>query len=226
MSQPVVWTSQCKAISLSVPPPTHPTPVSFPPYPNKSCFSGKSAQPLMFLHKAKTVLTSRLCGHQHVCLQTTEHKMFDLFRITHSKESAHNLAHINMQVKISTRTSKRWSFISHLLNQKGSIHHHLPALIWLFGRSGFPRWVPNCLNKLLVKHVSNAQASSGNPSPHQSSQSVKGSVTQEVLQIQGQNQDNILEIKTGQCTSRELRWHNRDLNGLFFFFRWPMRPLK
>lgn len=60
MSQPVVWTSQCKAISLSVPPPTHPTPVSFPPYPNKSCFSGKSAQPLMFLHKAKTVLTSRL----------------------------------------------------------------------------------------------------------------------------------------------------------------------
>lgn len=144
-------------------------------------------------------------------------KMFDLFRITRSKQSARNLAHINMQVKISTRTSKRWSFISHLLNQKGSIHHHLPALIWLFGRSGFPRWVPNCLNKLLVKHVSNAQASSGNPSPHQSSQSVKASVTQEVLQIQGQNQDNILEIKTGQCTSRELRWHNRDLNGLFFF---------
>lgn len=32
MSQPVVWTSQCKAISLSVPPSLlHPTPTSFPP---------------------------------------------------------------------------------------------------------------------------------------------------------------------------------------------------
>lgn len=52
-------------------------------------------------------------------------------------------------------------------NPKGSVHHCPPALIWLSGRrsGGFPQVASHCLNKLLVKHVSNArQVSTGDPS--------------------------------------------------------------
>lgn len=110
MSQPVVWTSQCKAISLSVPPPTHPTPVSFPPYPNKSCFSGKSVQPLMFLqstragHKRPLWSSARLFTNCRAILHRHDAQMFKSFKIRSWTQSAQNLACINTQVEVSTRT--------------------------------------------------------------------------------------------------------------------------
>lgn len=44
-------------------------PVSFPLYPNKSCFSGKRARPLMFLRRGQTCPP----GRRRVCIQGTEH---------------------------------------------------------------------------------------------------------------------------------------------------------
>lgn len=106
MSQPVVWTSQCKAISLSVPPPTHPTPVSFPPYPNKSCFSGKSVRPLMFLQRDRSwsQAASPVIGTSVYKRQSNSRRldaqMFKSFRIPSLTQSAHNLAYINTQVEV------------------------------------------------------------------------------------------------------------------------------
>lgn len=51
-------------------PPHPPTSVSFPPYPNKSCFSGKRAQPLLHLLQISLLHGSRLLTYQHACLQT------------------------------------------------------------------------------------------------------------------------------------------------------------
>lgn len=85
-------------LKCASPPPPPPGSVSFPPYPNKSCFSGKSARPLMFLCRARNLHASGLFACQHVCLQGTEHSgcrrtacgTNDLLEITGPKQSAHN----------------------------------------------------------------------------------------------------------------------------------------
>lgn len=129
---------------LKCAPSTHPT--SFPPYPNKSCFSGKSAQPLMFLHKAKTMLASRLWSS--ACL-FKNYRALQLFPdsvqcLICSKECTQLTSHYMQE------TSKRWSFIALAVHQKGSIHHYPLALIWLLIKVACPRWVPTVWTNYLL----------------------------------------------------------------------------
>lgn len=118
MSQTAVWTAQCKAISLSAPPPPHPHLISSIPKQKLLLWEKRSATCVPAEPQTRSQADS--FGRQHVCIQCTEHfsfslralrQLFDLFKITSSKQSPSNLAHPNIQVKVSTRISKRWSFI-------------------------------------------------------------------------------------------------------------------
>lgn len=184
---------------LKCAPSTHPT--SFPPYPNKSCFSGKSAQPLMFLHKAKTMLASRLWSS--ACL-FKNYRALQLFPdsvqcLICSKECTQLTSHYMQE------TSKRWSFIALAVHQKGSIHHYPLALIWLLIKVACPRWVPTVWTNYLLS-MFQCSGFIWKPSPPIKAVSVKGSFAHEAKQIQ----DTILEVKDSILWESYQR-HNTDL---------------
>lgn len=75
MSQAVIWTSECKAISSSVLPPPHPHLISSIPK-QKLLLWEKCSATYVSVWSPKT-LASGLFGRQHVCIQRTEHFSFN-----------------------------------------------------------------------------------------------------------------------------------------------------
>lgn len=142
--------------------PHSPPPIPFPPHPNKKAASvGKVPRPLMSPHGAQkpallageTLWSSAYLYTSDRTLQRLSDVMkrpFDVFKITSLKQRANNLAHPNIWVKISTRISKRRSLIA-LAETNGAVFITTPRpLIWLFGRSGFPRWAPTVWTNSLL----------------------------------------------------------------------------
>lgn len=166
LSQAVLWTSECKAVSLSVHTPTLPSPPShFLCTQTKAASLGKELGHLCSCVEAKPARL--VVGVSAYKAQSTSVKLLPdgtrRSKITSSKNTWLN------SPKQSTfpQESARDEALLCSQNPKGSVHHYPPALIWLSARrsGGFPQVASHCLNKLLVKHVSNArQASTGDPS--------------------------------------------------------------
>lgn len=138
MSQPVVWTSQCKAISLSVPLPAHPNPppsFSFPPYPNKSCLSGKTVRPLV--REANTELTpdspvvSAAIYKRHSTSAWLSDMSECLVNNRFRAECASNFPQAELKLYCTC-----WTKI------KGQHPSRASSFDLASGLSSFPRWVP------------------------------------------------------------------------------------
>lgn len=133
-------------------------------------------------------------------------RLFGLFRISSSKPNVHNLAHPNIRLKVSTRIWKRWGFIA-LAHAKEQHSSQPPALIWLLGRSGFPRWVPTVwTNSLLSWFQMHFRLQ--NCSPHQSKVNGRGFLPRGQTHLRGHKQDTIVGTGQGQSLKRELWRHN------------------
>ena len=117
MSQAAVWTSEYKAISFKCAPTNTPhPPTHFLHTQTKAASLGKELSHLGFCVEAKParkpdslVVSMSVYKLQSTPASLLRHETTVWFV---QKQSVHNLARPNIQVKVSTRISKRWSFIA------------------------------------------------------------------------------------------------------------------